>query len=128
MLNGGRAIAAIPVGDLARSKSFYGEQLGLQPVSVDLPGSQLYRCGLGSCLVIYEASGSRPEQHVATFLVEEIEVEVAALRGRGVTFEEYDLPGLRTVDGVAAVGPIKGAWFKDPDGNVIGVVHLSTPI
>jgi hypothetical protein len=108
--------------------SFYGEQLGLQPVSVDLPGSQLYRCGLGSYLVIYEASGSRPEQHVATFLVDEIEDEVAALRGRGVTFEEYDLPGLKTVDGVAAVGPIKGAWFKDPDGNVIGVVHLSTPI
>jgi hypothetical protein len=50
------------------------------------------------------------------------------LRERGVTFEEYDLPGLRTINGVAAVGQIKGAWFKDPDGNVIGVVHLSTPI
>jgi len=128
LLNGGRAIAAIPVGDLARSKSFYGEQLGLQPVVVDLPGSQLYRCGLGSYLVIYEASGRRPEQHVATFLVDEIEDEVAALRERGVTFEKYDLPGLRTINGVAAVGPIKGAWFKDPDANVIGVVHLSTPI
>jgi len=65
---------------------------------------------------------------VATFLVEAIEDEVGELRRRGVTFEEYDLPTLKTVDGVASVGPIKGAWFKDPDGNVIGVVRLSTPI
>lgn len=95
---------------------------------VELPGSQLYRCGSGSYLVIYETAEIRPEQHVATFLVEEIEDEVGSLRERGVRFEEYDQPGLKTVDGVASVGPIKGAWFKDPDGNVIGVGHLSTPI
>jgi catechol 2,3-dioxygenase-like lactoylglutathione lyase family enzyme len=128
LLVDGRVIPAIPIGDLDRAKKFYGEKLGLEPVYVDLPGSQLYKCGLGSYLVIYQQSGGRPEQHVATFLVEEIENEVAALRQRGVRFEEYDLPVLKTVDGVATVGPIKGAWFKDPDGNVIGVVHLSTPI
>lgn len=95
---------------------------------VDLPGSQLYRCGSGSHLVIYETAEIRPDQHVATFLVDQIEDEVSSLRERGVTFEEYDQPGLKTVNGVASVGPIQGAWFKDPDGNVIGVVHLSTPI
>jgi hypothetical protein len=95
---------------------------------VDLPGSQLYRCGSGSYLVIYEATGDRPEQHVATFLVEAVEDEVAALRERGVAFEEYDQPGLKTADGIATVGPIKGAWFKDPDGNVIGVVRLRATI
>jgi catechol 2,3-dioxygenase-like lactoylglutathione lyase family enzyme len=116
------------VVDLRRSEAFYGEKLGLEPVFVDLPGSQLYKCGLGSYLVIYEAAGSRPEQHVATFLVEAIEHDVSTLRERGVSFEEYDVPGLKTIDGIATVGPIKGAWFKDPDGNVIGVVHLSTPI
>jgi len=128
LLGNGRVIPAIPVGDLDRSKAFYGEKLGLQPVSVDIPGSQLYKCGSGSYLVIYEGTGSRPEQHVATFLVETIDDDVAALRERGVTFEEYDLPGLNTVNGIATVGPIRGAWFKDPDANVIGVVRLSTPI
>jgi catechol 2,3-dioxygenase-like lactoylglutathione lyase family enzyme len=123
----GRVIPAIPVADLDRAKTFYGEKLGLEPVVVDLPGSQLYRCGVGSYLVIYVGTG-RPEQHVGTFLVEAIEDEVAAMRERGIVFEEYDLPGLKTVNGIATVGPIRGAWFKDPDGNVIGVVHLSTPI
>lgn len=128
MLSSGRVIPAIPVGDLERSKGFYGETLGLESVFVDLPGSQLFRCGSGTHLVIYEAPGGRPEQHVATFLVDDIEGEAAVLRERGVTLEEYDLPGLKTVNGIASVGPITGAWFKDPDGNVIGVVHLKATI
>jgi hypothetical protein len=83
-------------------------------VFVDLPGSQLYRCGHGTNLVIYESTETRPGQHMATFLVEAIEDEVAVLRERGVVFEEYDMPGLKTVHGIATVGPIKGAGFKDP--------------
>lgn len=129
LLGSGRVIAAIPVADLALSRRFYGVTLGLEPVLVDLPGSQLYKCGSGSYLAIYQtARGGRPEQHVATFLVEDIENEVAALRERGVEFEDYDLPELKTVDGIATVGPNQGAWFKDPDGNLIGVVRLSTAI
>ena len=109
MLGDGRVIPAIPVVDLDRSKEFYGEKLGLQPVAVDMPDSQLYKCGLGTYLVIYQQSEQRLDQHVATFLVDEIESEVARLRARGVAFEEYDLPGLKTLDGIASVGPIKGA-------------------
>jgi catechol 2,3-dioxygenase-like lactoylglutathione lyase family enzyme len=127
MLGSGRVIAAIPVSDLDRARAFYGETLGLEAIVVDIPGSQLYRCGLGSYLVIYEGQGNLG-QHVATFLVDGIDEDVAAMRARGVTFEEYDLPGLKTVDGIATVGPIRGAWFKDPDGNVLGVVHLATAI
>jgi catechol 2,3-dioxygenase-like lactoylglutathione lyase family enzyme len=127
LLSTGRVIPAIPVANLERSKDFYGRTLGLEPVLVDVPGSQLYRCGSGSYLVIYEGAG-RPEQHVATFLIEAIDDEVAGLRARGVEFEEYDQPELQTVDGIASVGPIRGAWFKDPDDNVIGVVHLEATI
>lgn len=127
MLSSGRVIAAIPVSDLDRAKSFYGETLGLEAIFVDLPGSQLYGCGLGSYLVVYEGQGN-PGQHVATFLVDGIDEAVAAMRARGVAFEEYDLPGLKTVNGIATVGPIRGAWFKDPDGNVLGVVRLEAPI
>jgi hypothetical protein len=51
---------------------------------------------------------------------------VADLRGKGVTFEDYDLPGLRTVNGIAELGDIRGAWFKDPEGNILSVVQLRT--
>jgi catechol 2,3-dioxygenase-like lactoylglutathione lyase family enzyme len=128
LLRSGRVIPAIPVSDLETAKDFYGGRLGLESVPVDIPESQLYKCGSGSYLVIYAAGASRAEQHVATFLVDAVDSEVADLRSRGVVLEDYDLPGLKTVDGVATVGPIKGAWFKDPDSNVIGVVQLSTAI
>lgn len=57
-------------------------------------------------------------------MVRDVEATVADLRGRGVTFEDYDLPGLKTVDGIADLGGIKGAWFKDPEGNILSVVQL----
>ena len=46
------------------------------------------------------------------------------LRNRGIKFEEYDLPGIKTVDGVAEMGEFKGAWFKDSEGNILSVTEL----
>jgi hypothetical protein len=59
-------------------------------------------------------------------VVRDVEATVADLRGKGVTFEDYDLPGLRTVNGIAELGDIRGAWFKDPEGNILSVVQLRT--
>ena len=59
------------------------------------------------------------------FLVPDVATEVAELKSRGVVFEEYDMPGLKTVDGIAEIGPSKAAWFKDSEGNVLGVVQLA---
>jgi hypothetical protein len=59
------------------------------------------------------------------FLVEDVASEVAALKARGVVFQEYDLPGLKTVEGIAEIDPGKAAWFEDSEGNVLGVVQLS---
>lgn len=78
---------------------------------MDLPGAQLYKCGLGSYLVVYKGRPAA-EQHVATFLVEEIESEVRALRERGVTFLDYDLPQLKTVDGIATAARSRGAGSR----------------
>ena len=56
--------------------------------------------------------------------MDDIEKVVAELKDRGVVFEEYDFPGLKTVDSIADTGPIRAAWFKDSEGNIIGVVQL----
>ncbi|MGH2654353.1 MAG: VOC family protein [Actinomycetota bacterium] len=50
---------------------------------------------------------------------------MAELRAKGVTFEEYDMPGLKTVNGIAELGGEKGAWFKDPEGNILSVSQTS---
>jgi hypothetical protein len=57
-------------------------------------------------------------------MVRNVEAMVADLRGEGVAFEDYDLPGVKTVNGIAELGDIRGAWFKDPEGNILSVVQL----
>jgi hypothetical protein len=55
-------------------------------------------------------------------VVDDVDVLVAKLAGKGITFEQYDLAGLKTDErGIAELGPFKGACFKDPDGNVLNV-------
>jgi hypothetical protein len=58
-------------------------------------------------------------------VVDDIEAEVAGLRARGVVFEEYNLPGLKTVDGIANTNAGRAAWFKDSEGNILGLIQLS---
>ena len=129
MLEDGRVAARIPVRDLQRAKSFYAEKLGLEP-SEERPGSLLYRCGAGE-FALFESAGAASGDHTQmAWEVEDIEATVERLRARGVVFEEYDLPGLRTEGGIAEIAgnyPSKGgvgekaAWFRDVDGNLFGI-------
>ena len=129
MLEDGKVVARIPVRDLRRARSFYAEKLDLQP-SEERPGGLLYRCGEGE-FALFESTGAASGDHTQmAWEVEDIEATVERLRARGVVFEEYDLPGLRTEGGIAEVAgnyPSKGgvgekaAWFKDGDGNLLGI-------
>jgi len=129
MLEDGKVVARIPVKDLQRSRKFYAEKLGLEP-SEERPGGLLYRCGEGE-FALFESTGAASEDHTQMgWEVEDIEATVEQLRARGVEFEEYDFPGLRTVNGIAEVEgnyPSKGgvgewaAWFRDVDGNLFGI-------
>ena len=56
-------------------------------------------------------------------LQDDIEREVAEFRARGVTFEEYDMPNMKTVNGIATAGGAKSAWFKDTEGNILAVIQ-----
>jgi catechol 2,3-dioxygenase-like lactoylglutathione lyase family enzyme len=126
MLEDSKIAAWISVQDLQRARAFYAEKLGLKP-SEERPAGLLYRCGEGE-FGLFESVGAASGDHTQMgWEVEDIEATVEWLRGRGVVFEEYDFPGLRTVNGIAEVrdseGNLfgKGAWFRDSEGNILGI-------
>jgi catechol 2,3-dioxygenase-like lactoylglutathione lyase family enzyme len=129
MLKDAHIATRLPVRDLQRARTFYADKLGLEP-SEERPGGLLYRCAAGE-FALFESAGASPGTFTQMgFEVDDIEATVAELRGRGVVFEEVDLPGLKTVDGIAEVAgnyPSKGgrgeraAWFRDLDGNMLGI-------
>jgi catechol 2,3-dioxygenase-like lactoylglutathione lyase family enzyme len=119
----------LPVQDLDRARSFYSEKLGLEPTE-ERPGGLLYHCGSGT-FALFVSQGRPSGSHTQMALeVADLAATVNVLRARGVVLEEYDLPGLQTVDGIAKVAgnyPSKGgigelaAWIKDSEGNLIGL-------
>jgi catechol 2,3-dioxygenase-like lactoylglutathione lyase family enzyme len=129
MLKNGRVAARIPARDLERAKSFYADKLDLEP-SEERPGGLLYRCGEGE-FALFESAGTASGDHTQmAWEVEDIEATVGELRARGVVFEEYDVEGLKTVNGIAEVAgnyPSKrgigerAAWFRDSEGNLLGI-------
>ena len=129
MLKDGEVATRIPVRDLDRARRFYADKLGLEP-SEERPGGLLYRCASGEFSLFESAGGSPGTFTQMAWYVDDVEATVAELKARGVAFEEVDLPGLRTVDGIAEVAgnyPSKGgkgeraAWFRDVDGNMFGI-------
>lgn len=129
MLQNSDVAARIPAQDLARARSFYSSKLGLEPVE-ERPGGLRYKCG-NSYFVLFESAGSASGSHTQmTWEVDDIQATVSELRHLGVVFEEYDLPGLKTINGIAEVqgnylskGGIgeKGAWFRDSEGNLLAI-------
>jgi|SRR5919198_1832850 catechol 2,3-dioxygenase-like lactoylglutathione lyase family enzyme len=128
MLGTSRVATRLPTRDLERARAFYAEKLGLEPIE-ERPGGLLYECG-GTRFALFASAGTASGDHTQmAWEVEDIEATVALLRSRGVVFEEVDLPGFRTVDGIAdiegnypSVGVAeRGAWFRDSEGNVLGI-------
>ncbi len=122
-----RAVAMMmPVTDVDRSRTFYSESLGLDYTGTNDEGSAVYALDGGSTLVLLPRPDSTPSASTAmSFEVDDIHAEIHDLEGRGVVFEDYDLPDLTTVDHVCVLGAEMAAWFKDPDGNVL-CLHQQT--
>jgi catechol 2,3-dioxygenase-like lactoylglutathione lyase family enzyme len=129
MLPNGDVAARLPAQDLQRAKAFYREKLGLTPTE-ERPGGLRYQCGNG-WFSLFESAGKPSGEHTQiAWEVEDIEATVGELRKRGVVFLEYDLPGLKTINGFAEVTgnyPSRGgigeraAWFRDSEGNLLGI-------
>jgi catechol 2,3-dioxygenase-like lactoylglutathione lyase family enzyme len=125
----GRVATRLPAQDLDRARRFYSEQLGLEPVDAR-PGGLLYRCA-GADFVLFQSTGSSPGTFTQmAWEVADIETAVSELERRGVVFEEVDVPGIRTRDGIAEIegnypskgaGGERGAWFRDSEGNLLGI-------
>jgi catechol 2,3-dioxygenase-like lactoylglutathione lyase family enzyme len=127
-LTDARLATRLPAQDLDRARRFYAEKLGLEPVE-EREGGLHYRCASGDFSLFLSAGASPGTFTQMAFEVDDIEATVAELEARGVAFEEVDVPGLKTVGGIAEVAgnyPSKGtgeraAWFRDSEGNMLGV-------
>src|SRR4029453_578900 len=117
MLRNHAIVPYIPVSDVARARKFYEEKVGLLP-SEEYAEVVIYPCGKGTWAAL-NSPGTRGTNKAscAFWAVDDLEAEMAELRSRGVVFEEYDMPGLKTKNGIATGGGAKTAWFKDTEGN-----------
>ena len=118
------AYAVLPAEEITRAKRFYGETLGLEIEEVP-GGDVVVHAGGGTRFLIYERARTIAEHTVLSFWVEDLHAVMDELRSRGVIFEEYDLPGLTTVGGVAEVPGMRSAWLTDTEGNIINIGQLT---
>jgi catechol 2,3-dioxygenase-like lactoylglutathione lyase family enzyme len=123
MLANAEIAAIVPVSDIDKAVEFYGDKLGLelQVRRDDLPQNREaeFRAGDGTLVVYESVAAGQSRGTLAGFRVEDVDAIVTGLRERGVAFEEYDLPDLKTENAIATIGDLRAAWARDPDGNII---------
>ena len=116
--------ATLPCSDFERAKAFYADKLGLTPES-DVHGGAFYESN-GTRFLLFPSAGAASGTHTQLGIrVDDIAAAVNELKQRGVQFEDYDFPGFDKATGIATAGPVQSAWFKDTEGNLVGIVQLS---
>ena len=114
----------LPAADMERAKAFYTDKVGLS-LAGDSPGGVFFQTGGGTRLALYPTPNTERGGHTQVgFTVDDLTAEVADLKSRGVVFEEYDFPGLKTEGSIAVTGGSRAAWFKDTEGNTVGLIEL----
>jgi catechol 2,3-dioxygenase-like lactoylglutathione lyase family enzyme len=110
--------------DLETSRDFYAKKVGLKIVN-ESPNAVAFTCGGASHLAVSKSTvGTKDDQTQAAFRVKDVRAEITELRQRGVKIEDYDMPGLKTVDGIADIGFAWMAWFIDPGKNCVGIMQI----
>ncbi len=117
MLAESTVIAMVAVKDLSAAKEFYAGTLGLNP------GGVTYTSGTGKLFVYQSPTAGTNQATSATWDVADIEAVVAALKNKGITFEQYEIPGATVENDIMVMGSMKAAWFKDPDGNILSLAN-----
>jgi catechol 2,3-dioxygenase-like lactoylglutathione lyase family enzyme len=120
MLGDAMPVTTIPVTDLERTKAFYSDTMGLRLLQ-ETPFGLRYAAAGGAQISCFKRGPLERSATVVHFEVTDIDAEVAQLKKSGVVFEEYTEGPLVTTNSVAQIGPARGAWFRDPDGNFIGL-------
>jgi predicted enzyme related to lactoylglutathione lyase len=121
MLKDAAIVPYIPAADMGRARKFYEEKIGLK-AKEEYAGGVIYECGNGSWVFMYPSPGAGSSKASTLFWsVKDVAAEVAELKARGVVFEEYNYPGMKMENSVMTAGGAKTAWFKDSEGNILGV-------
>jgi catechol 2,3-dioxygenase-like lactoylglutathione lyase family enzyme len=124
MLSRAPVSVTLPFQGLAKAAPFYEGLLGLERIGGSPEEGWLeFEAGDGTTLDVFESDSPKSGDTAATFQVDDLAAEMAELRKKGVRFEDYDLPDVKTVNGVATMDGMKAAWFKDPGGNVLGLAQ-----
>ncbi|HEY7657057.1 MAG TPA: VOC family protein [Burkholderiales bacterium] len=120
MLTQAPVTTMLPVKDLNRAREFYEKKLGLKPLGAKQDGKFLFAGGDGGTIALFpKPEGTKAEHTAVSFLVKNIAREIQELKAKGVVFEDYDFPGLKTENHVCVLGSEKAAWFKDTEGNYL---------
>ena len=123
MLSKYDAIPTVAVKNLAAAKKFYEGTLGLKQIDAEGDEVAVYQNG-DTRLNVYRSQFAGTNKATAvTWAVDDVEREVSELKSKGVAFEHYDMPGVQWEGDVMVGGPMKAAWFKDPDGNILCVMN-----
>ncbi|MBT2566182.1 VOC family protein [Arthrobacter sp. ISL-85] len=126
MLKDLEVMAVLPAKDIDRAREFYRDKLGLEPEPNMADGGLVYRCGKGTAFLIYQTdnAGSARNTQIG-WGTDDVQRDVDELRARGVVFEDYDMPGLKTENGIASMeGMGQAAWFLDSEGNILNISSL----
>ena len=121
MLGTSPVTTILPVVEAERARDFYDRVLGLSYLGRSGDGKHLFAIGSGTLALLQKPEPPKAEHTAMSFEVQDIANAVRELTGRGVVFEDYDLPGLKTVEKVCILGSEKAAWFKDTEGNILCV-------
>jgi catechol 2,3-dioxygenase-like lactoylglutathione lyase family enzyme len=124
-LSGASAAAVLPVEEYERAKEFWTDKVGMSVV--DQPGQDgvgMLQAGNGTQVLLYQRERTKAEHTVLGFEVDDIEAVVADLKDHGVVFEEYDMPGITTENGIAWMGDVGAAWFTDTEGNIVSINQM----
>jgi catechol 2,3-dioxygenase-like lactoylglutathione lyase family enzyme len=118
-----RATATLPAKDLTRAKAWYADKLGLKPQEEFGDAGAIYDLG-GTRVFLYPTQFAGTAQNTAlSFDSTDLVADMKSLRAKGITFLDYDLPGLKTENGLATFGEVKNAWCNDSEGNILGFVE-----
>ncbi|TMF88498.1 MAG: VOC family protein [Chloroflexi bacterium] len=109
--------------DLESTRDFYRDKIGLEILNEN-SSAVTFKCGSNHLAITKSTVGTADEQTQAAWRVKDLDAELATLRSRGVKIEDYDLPGLKTIEGIADIGFARMAWFIDPARNCLGIMEL----
>ena len=124
MFESARAYSILPASDLERAVRYWKDTFDLDPVMTDETGV-LFEIA-GSRVLVYETQFAGTAQNTAFGIdTDDLEAAMSELRSRGVEFADYDMPGLKTVDGIADLGGERSAWFTDSEGNILAIGQRS---